>query len=219
MKFLFFVNSSGFSLHSQVTPGANTDGDLSTSRTSEPALLTPRTPSSRGTPEENGIKNDFANFSFNSPQPITSLSGSPSSPLDINLYVQTPLKLKNGSPLQETPPHLVGGLFEGLPWQTATPRLPERNAHRIGVDVAAKNYSAPARNGLNSSLPYNISTPLVVNSGQLPDGVNEVSGSKQTSSSLGGYTLQGEKQESLPSQHITRVLDEVTLCSLLVDSF
>ena len=130
--------------------------------------------------------------------------------------MQTPLKLKNDkeftSPLQETPPHLVGGLFEGLPWQTATPRLPERNAHRIG-------YSVPAKNGLNSSLPYNISTPLVVNSGQLPDGVNEVSGCKQTSSSLGGYTLQGEKQESFPSQHITRVLEEVTLCSLLVDSF
>lgn len=190
----------------QVTPGANTDGDLSNSRTSEPALLTPLTPSSRGTPDEDGIKNGFANFSFNSPQPITSLSGSPSSPKDIDLSVQTSLRLKNGgeflSLLQETP-RMFEGLFEDIPWETATPSLPERTSHKVEDDLAEKSSILPGMTGVHSSSPYNISTPLLLNSVRMPDGASQISSSKHTFSGLGGFTLQDEtdlsRRHDLPS--------------------
>lgn len=191
----------------QVTPGANTNGDLSTSRTSGPALLTPLTPSSRGTPSEDGIKNDFANFSFNSPQHVTSLPDSPSSPHGRSFFLQTPLKsdLEFTSPSQETPPTVSsesvlnsGGLelFEGLPWETATPKLPQRNTNRTGLVSEEKSVTASAViNGLHTSVPYSISPPLLVNSVQRPDTSNRDSGSRQTSSSVGGFSAQGRKQE------------------------
>ena len=188
-----------------MTPGANTDGDLSNSRTSEPALLTPLTPSSRSTPDEDGIKNDFANFSFNSPQLITSASGSPSSPIDIDLSGQTPFRQKNGvgftSPLQETP-HLLEELYEGIPWETATPSLPERTSHKVESGLAEKGSISPGVNGLYSSSPYNISTPLLLSCVHMPNGASEVSSSKQTFSSSGGNTFQGEKiRVSYPIDH------------------
>ncbi|KAL9987039.1 hypothetical protein ACROYT_G001274 [Oculina patagonica] len=192
----------------QVTPGANTDGDLSTSRTSEPALLTPLTPSSRGTPSEDGVKNDFANFSFNSPQHVTSLPDSPSSPHGRSFFLQTPLKnnMEFTSPFQETPPTvssesvLNGGgleLFEGLPWETATPKLPQRNTNRTGLASEEKIVTASAViNGLHTSVPYNISPPLLVNSVQRPDRSNRDSASKPTFSSVGGFSAQDVQDAS-----------------------
>lgn len=194
-------------LNPQVTPGANTDGDLSTSRTSEPALLTPLTPSSRGTPSEDGVKNDFANFSFNSPQHVTSLPDSPSSPHGRSFFLQTPLKnnMEFTSPFQETPPTvssesvLNGGgleLFEGLPWETATPKLPQRNTNRTDLASEEKIVTASAViNGLHTSVPYNISPPLLVNSVQRPDRSNRDSASKPTFSSVGGFSAQGRRQK------------------------
>lgn len=182
-------------LFPQVTPGSNTDGDLSTSRTSEPALLTPLTPSSRGTPSEDGTKNDFANFSFNSPPHMTSLSHSPSSPLDES-FLQTPLKseVEFTSPFQGTPPAVSsegglnsGGLalFEDLPWETATPRLPQRNANRTGLVSEEKNSTTShVINEHHTSVPFSISSPLLVNSVQRLDTSNGDSGTKQTTSSV-----------------------------------
>lgn len=181
----------------QVTPGSNTDGDLSTSRTSEPALLTPLTPSSRGTPSEDGTKNDFANFSFNSPPHVASLPHSPSSPLDKS-FLQTPLKsdVQFTSPFQGTPPAGLNRegltLFEGLPWETATPRLPQRNTNRTGLVSEEKSSTTPQMiNGLHTSVPFSISSPLLVNSDQLLDTSSVGSGTKQTPASR---SAQGRKR-------------------------
>ena len=188
----------------QVTPGAITDGDLSTSRTSEPALLTPLTPSSRGTPSEDGSKNELANFSFNSPQHVTSLPDSPSSPvLDRNFFLQSPFRNdQSPSPFQRTPPPVsVGtdlnggslGLVEGLQWETATPSLPQRLAARTGLASGERSSVLPAMsNGVHSSAPYTISTLLLVNSVQRPDRANWVPGSSGTPATSGAFDEQGE---------------------------
>ena len=179
----------------QVTPGSNTDGDLSTSRTSEPALLTPLTPSSRDTPSDDGTKNDFANFSFNSPPQTTSLPHSSFSFLD-KRFLHTPLKsdVEFTSPFQGTPPAVSpeaildsGGLavFEGLPWETATPRLPQRNTNRTGlVSEEKSSTTCHTINGLHTSVPFGISSPLLVDSVQRLDTSNGGSGTKQTPLSL-----------------------------------
>lgn len=180
----------------QVTPGANTDGDLSTSRTSEPALLTPLTPSSRGTPSEDGAKNELVNFSFASPEHVPSFPDSPSSPLDRNFFLQSPFKSDQAftSPLQGTLPASVGtdlngtdlGLVEGLQWETATPSLPQRRATRTGLDSGEKTSTVPTMsNGLPSPALFTISSPLLENS------VFRVPGSSQTPASLGGFDKPG----------------------------
>ena len=204
-------------LKPQVTPGANTDGDLSTSRTSEPALLTPLTPSSRGTPSEDGIKNDFANFSFNSPQHATSLPDSPTSPHGRSFFLQTPLKsdMEFTSPFQATPPAvsslsgLNGGgleLFEGLPWETATPKLPQRNTNRTGLVSVEKDVTASTMtNGLHTSVPYDISPPPLVNSFQRPDRSNSDSGSRQASLSVDGFSAQGKNRRFIVTNICTSV--------------
>jgi len=190
-------------LLAQVTPGANTDGDLNTSRTSEPALLTPLTPSSRDTPSDEGTKNEVADFSFNSPQNVVSPPGSPSSPLDRNFFLQSPFKTDQAftSPFQGTPlPASVdtglngGGLMleEGLQWETATPSLPQRLTARTGLPSGEKSYVVPSLiNGLRSPALYNIATPLLVNSVQRPDRANWEPGSSQTPASLSGFGEQG----------------------------
>ena len=159
-------------------------------------MLTPLTPSSRGTPSDDGTKNDFANFSFNSPPQTTSLPVSSFSPLDKSFLLQTPLKsdVEFTSPFQGTPPAVSpeggsnsGGLavFEGLPWETATPRLPQRNTNRTGV-VSEETSSTTSHtiNGHHTSVPFLISSPLLVNSVQRLDTSNGGSGPKQTPSSL-----------------------------------
>ena len=157
-------------------------------------MLTPLTPSSRGTPSDDGTKNDFANFSFNSPPQTTSLHHSPRSPLDKS-FLQTPLKsdVEFTSPFQGTPPvvSLEGGLnsgglelFEDLPWETATPRLPQRNTNRTGlVSEEKSSTTSQMTNGLHTSVPFSISSPLLVSSVRRLDMSNGGSGTKQTPSS------------------------------------
>ena len=180
----------------QVTPGANTDGDLSTSRTSEPALLTPLTPSSRGTPSEDGTRNELVNLSFTSPEHVTSLPDSPSSPLDRNFSLQSPFKSDQAfiSPLQGILPASLGtdsngadmGLVEGLQWETATPSLPQRHATRTDLASGEKTSSVlTMSNGLPSPALYSTSSPLLENY------VFQVPGSSQTPASLSGFDKQG----------------------------
>ena len=105
------------------------------------------------------------------------------------------------SPLQETP-HLLEELYEGIPWETATPSLPERTSHKVESGLAEKGSISPGVNGLYSSSPYNISTPLLLSCVHMPNGASEVSSSKQTFSSSGGNTFQGEKiRVSYPIDH------------------
>lgn len=115
------------------------------------------------------------------------------------------------SPFQGSPPPLSSeanlnggglGLFEGLPWETATPKLPPRNTNRTGFASEEKSFTVPTMiNGLHSSVPYNI--PLLVNSVQRPDDANGGSVSTQTAPSLGGFAGQGKMQEGLAYQRTT----------------
>ena len=89
-----------------------------------------------------------------------------------------------------------GGLapFEGLPWETATPRLPRRNANRTGLVSEEKSSTTPQMiNGLHTSVPFSISSPLLVNSVQ-PLDMSSISGSgtKQTPASLSAQGRRGE---------------------------
>ena len=126
---------------------------------------------------------------------MTSLSHSPSSPLDES-FLQTPAKgeVEFTSPFQGTPPAvsseggLVSGglaLFEDLPWETATPRLPQRNANRTGlVSEETTSTTSHTINGLHTSVPFSISSPILVSSVQRLDTSNGVSGTNQITSSL-----------------------------------
>ena len=83
-------------------------------------------------------------------------------------------------------------LFEGLPWGAATPRLPQRNAHRTGLVSDEKSVTASTMiNGLHTSVAYDISPPLLVNSVQRPDRSDKDSGARQTSSGVVGFSVQG----------------------------
>lgn len=180
----------------QVTPGANTDGDLSTSRTSEPALLTPLTPSSRDTPSDDGTKNEVVNFSFDSPQHFASFSDSPSSPVDRNLLLQWPFQSEE--PFTTPPSVLVDvdadlGLVEGLQWETTTPSLPQRRVARTGLTSEGKSsVVSTMSNDLHSPVFDRMSSPLPVNSLQRPEQTSWVPGSSQTPAGLGGLGQQGE---------------------------
>lgn len=153
----------------KVTPGANVDGDLNTSRTSEPALLTPLTPSSRDTPSEDGSKNESVNFSFNSPLHVTSLSESPSSPLDSNVFLHSPFKREqvNKTSLQETPcsPSMDTSAdlkITDLQWEETTPTLPKRLVGKTDPIAGVKNSDALTKsNGLQSSLLDPVPSPPV----------------------------------------------------------
>jgi len=181
-------------------------------------LLTPLTPSSRGTPSDDGTKNDFANFSFNSPPQTTSLPHSPYSPLDKS-FLQTPLKsdVDFTSPFQGTPPAVSsegglnsGGLalFEGLPWETATPKLPQRNTNRTGLVSEEKSSTTSHMiNGLHTSVPFSISSPLLINSVQRPDNYHGGPGTKQTPSSL---SAQGRTQSVLSFCGINFLINPLT---------
>ncbi|XP_068694328.1 uncharacterized protein [Montipora foliosa] len=139
----------------QVTPGANVDGELNTSRASEPALLTPLTPSSRNTPSEDGSKNESVTFSFSSPPEVTSLPESPSSPLERNFFLQSPFK--DGevytASLQKTPPsplidtNVNLKLVEGLKWEETTPNLPQRLVPKTGPTSGEKSSTVRSING------------------------------------------------------------------------
>ena len=132
---------------------------------------------------------------------MTSLSHSPSSPLDES-FLQTSLKseVEFTSPFQGTPPAVSsegglnsGGLtlFEDLPWETATPRLPQRNTNRTGLVSEEKNSTTSHMiNGLHTSVPCSISSPPLVNSVQRLDTSNGGSETKQTTSSV---SAQGRK--------------------------
>lgn len=108
------------------------------------------------------------------------------------------------SPFQGTPPAVSseggvnsGGLtlFEGLPWETATPRLPQRNTNKTGLVSEEKSSTTSQMiNGLHTSVPYSITSPLLVNSVQRLDISNRISGTKQTPSSL---SAQGRTRECL----------------------
>lgn len=167
---------------------------MSTSRTSEPALLTPLTPSSGASPSEDGIKNELVNFSFNSPRNVTSPPGSPSSYLDRNFFLQSPFKHDQAftSPLHGNSPISMDigvglGLVEEPQWEAATPSLPQRLAARTG----------PASAGKTSSVPTTLSTPLLVNSVQLPERITWVTGSTHTPASLVGLSGEGRYIRSL----------------------
>lgn len=174
---------------------------MSTSRTSEPALLTPLTPSSGASPSEDGIKNELVNFSFNSPRNVTSPPGSPSSYLDRNFFLQSPFKHDQAftSPLHGNSPISMDigvglGLVEEPQWEAATPSLPQRVAARTGPASEGKTSSVPttSNNGLHSVVMHTtLSTPLLVNSVQRPERITWVTGSTHTPASLVGLSGEG----------------------------
>lgn len=133
---------------------------------------------------------------------MTSLPGSPSSP-EGKSFLQGPLKsdMEFTSPFQGAPPAFTSepglnggslGLFEGLPWETATPKLPQRNTNRTGLVSEEKSVTASTMiNGLRTSVAYSNSPPLVVDSFQRQDLSHGDSGAKQTFSSVGSFSTQG----------------------------